>query len=118
MFGADHPDTEGGRAQTSAQLLHLPENVVGRRPLEVKPPPARPKHLAVRPPDGRTALTQPLPSALAAQVAVHLPAADGPTLRAHTASGDSYAAVEQGLVVVEVLSGTTRHPVVTVTRLK
>ncbi|MFJ8606319.1 DNA ligase [Streptomyces sp. NPDC093675] len=76
----------------------------------------RPKALAVRLPNGRTALTQTLAAPLAALVGPHL-AASGPAGRAHTDAGDAYAVAPPGLVV-EVLAGTTRHAVVTVTRLR
>jgi bifunctional non-homologous end joining protein LigD len=78
--------------------------------------PLRPRTLAVRLPDGRTALSQRIGAPLAAQVGPHLAAA--PTVgRARTAAGDAYTVAATGLVV-EVLTGTTRHAVVTVTRLR
>ncbi|MFE1849899.1 DNA ligase [Streptomyces sp. NPDC059489] len=76
----------------------------------------RPKALAVRLPDGRTALTQKLTARLAALVGPHL-AATGPAGRAHTDAGDRYTVAPPGLVI-EVLAGTTRHAVVTPTRLR
>ncbi|MFF0698375.1 DNA ligase [Streptomyces tendae] len=79
-------------------------------------PAARPRHLAVRLPDGRTALSQTVPGVLAAQVAPHLVAAER-TRRARTDSGEAYLQVEVD-VLVEVLAGTTRHAVVTVTRVR
>ncbi|MFE6522287.1 hypothetical protein [Streptomyces sp. NPDC057794] len=79
-------------------------------------PAARPRHLAVRLPDGRTALSQTLTAPLAAQVASRLPA--GPARRARTSGGDPYNEVEELLLDVEVLAGTTRHAVVTVTRIR
>lgn len=79
-------------------------------------PAARPRHLAVRLPDGRTALSQTLTAMLAAQVAPHLVAA-GKVRRARTRGGDAYDAVDAD-VTVEVLAGTTRHAVVTVTRVR
>ncbi|MGW8688036.1 ATP-dependent DNA ligase [Streptomyces sp. NPDC055817] len=80
-------------------------------------PAARPRALAVRLPGGRIALSQTLPGPLAAHLGALL-AGSGPPRRAHTAGGDAYNTVAHGLVVVEVLSGTTRHAVVTVTRLR
>ncbi|WP_053084757.1 hypothetical protein [Streptomyces viridochromogenes] len=77
---------------------------------------ARPRALAVRLPDGRVALTQALEAPLAAQVAVHF-AASGPPRGARTRAGEPYTTASPGLVV-EVLAGTTRHAVVTVTRLR
>ncbi|WP_186780061.1 hypothetical protein [Streptomyces salinarius] len=79
-------------------------------------PAARPRHLAVLLPDGRTAFSQTLAAPLAAQVAPHLVAA-GRARRARTGTGDAYNATEVDLVV-EVLAGTTRHAVVTVTRVR
>lgn len=79
-------------------------------------PAARPRALAVRLPDGRIALSQSLEAPLAAQVAVHF-AASGPSRTVRTREGDAYAVTAPGLVV-EVLAGTTRHAVVTVTRLR
>lgn len=79
-------------------------------------PAARPRHLAVRLPDDRTALSQTLTAPLSAQVAPRLVAA-GRVRRARTLAGDAYNAAEVD-VVVEVLAGTTRHAVVTVTRVR
>jgi ATP-dependent DNA ligase len=79
-------------------------------------PAARPRALAVCLPDGRIALSQALKAPLAAQVAVHF-AASGPSRTARTRAGEAYATTAPGLVV-EVLAGTTRHAVVTVTRLR
>ncbi|WP_244315390.1 hypothetical protein [Streptomyces glaucescens] len=79
-------------------------------------PAARPRHLAVRLPDGRTALSQALKAPLAAEMAQVLAGAPRPR-RAATAGGEPYSAVVTG-TVVEVLSGTTRHAVVTVTRVR
>ncbi|MGW0828340.1 hypothetical protein [Streptomyces sp. NPDC002845] len=73
-------------------------------------PAARPRALAVRLPDGRIALTQPLKAPLAAQVSVHF-AASGPPRSARTRAGEAYTTTAPGLVV-EVLAGTTRHAVV------
>ncbi|MFE3688176.1 DNA ligase [Streptomyces sp. NPDC059095] len=78
--------------------------------------PARPRALAVRLRDGRRALTQRLTAPLAAAAAPHLMAA-GPGARARTPGGDTYTSTAPGLVV-EVLAGTTRHAVVTVTRIR
>ncbi|MFE7933375.1 DNA ligase [Streptomyces sp. NPDC057456] len=78
--------------------------------------PLRPRSLAVRLPDGRTAVSQRLGARLAAQVAAYLVTAPVAG-RARTASGDPYTVAETGLMV-EVLAGTTRHAVVTVTRLR
>jgi bifunctional non-homologous end joining protein LigD len=78
--------------------------------------PLRPRTLAVRLPGGRTALSQRLGAPLAAQIAPFLtsvPAAG----RERTSGGDAYTAAQTGLTM-EVLAGTTRHAVVTVTRLR
>ncbi|WP_228982244.1 DNA ligase [Streptomyces sp. DH12] len=77
---------------------------------------ARPRHLAVRLPDGRVALTQRLAGALAAAAAEHLAAA-APGPRARTTAGEPYT-VTTAEIVVEVLSGTTRHAVVSATRVR
>lgn len=79
-------------------------------------PAGRPRALAVRLPDGRIALTQSLKAPLAAQAAVHF-AASGPPRSAPTRAGEAYTTTAPGLVV-EVLAGTTRHAVVSVTRLR
>ncbi|MFI9772228.1 DNA ligase [Streptomyces sp. NPDC052415] len=79
-------------------------------------PAGRPRHLAVRLPDGRVALSQALKSPLSAQVAPLLEGA-GPGRQARTGGGERYRAVDVD-VWVEVLAGTTRHAVVTVTRLR
>lgn len=76
----------------------------------------RPRALAVRLPDGRVALSQRLGAELAAQVAAALVAV-APAARGRAAGGESFTAVESGLLV-EVLAGTTRHAVVTVTRVR
>lgn len=78
-------------------------------------PEARPRTVAVRLPDGRTALSQALGAPLAAQIAVHL-AVSPASGRGRTDIGEAYTAVAPDLIV-EVLAGTTRHAVVTVTRL-
>ncbi|MFD4232092.1 hypothetical protein [Streptomyces sp. NPDC058545] len=66
--------------------------------------------------DGRTALSQALTALLAAAISEHL-ARSGPAHRNHTSAGDAYSTVREGMVV-EVLAETTRHAVVTVTRLR
>ncbi|MFF8387768.1 hypothetical protein ACF053_29580 [Streptomyces kanasensis] len=78
---------------------------------------AHPRHLAVRLPGGRVALTQRLTGPLAAAAAEHLVAA-GPGPRAHTDAGEQYTSTTTETVVVEVLAGTTRHAVVTATRVR
>ncbi|MFG2960870.1 DNA ligase [Streptomyces sp. NPDC048291] len=80
-------------------------------------PAARPRALAVQLPNGRIALTQSLTAPLAAQIAVHL-AASGPPRRARTPSGETYASISPFGLMAEVLAGTTRQAVVTVTRLR
>lgn len=78
--------------------------------------PMRPRHLAVRLPDGQVALSQRLSVPLAAEIAPRLVvAASGRRLRAR--GGEAYTAVDTD-VVVEVAAGTTRHAVVTVTRVR
>lgn len=77
---------------------------------------ARPRALAVRLPDGRTALSQRLTTPLSAAAATHLIPA-GPGARGRTDAGDPYTTTTADFEV-EVLSGTTRHAVVTVTRVR
>ncbi|MET8822632.1 ATP-dependent DNA ligase [Streptomyces rochei] len=77
---------------------------------------SRPRHLAVRLPEGRVALSQTLTAPLAAQVAPALVPA-GPPRRARAPGGEAYNAVDTD-ALVEVLAGTTRHAVVTVTRVR
>ncbi|MFE6132581.1 hypothetical protein ACFQ6Q_30630 [Streptomyces sp. NPDC056437] len=77
---------------------------------------ARPRALAVRRPDGKTALSQRLTPALSAAAAVHLvPAGPGP--RRRTRAGDTYTSTSADFLV-EAAAGTPRHAVVTVTRLR
>ncbi|CAM5316093.1 DNA ligase OS=Streptomyces aurantiogriseus OX=66870 GN=GCM10010251_96440 PE=4 SV=1 [Streptomyces aurantiogriseus] len=73
-----------------------------------------PKALAVRLPDGQVALSQRLTTALSSVVARRLVPQSG---RAFTKAGGSYTPATSD-VVVEVVSGTTRHAVVTVVRLR
>ncbi|MCX5097787.1 DNA ligase [Streptomyces sp. NBC_00365] len=80
-------------------------------------PQTRPRALAVRLPNGRTALTQTLSAPLAAQIAQVLVAA-GPAERGRADTGETYTRIPSGLAVVEVLAGTTRHAVVTPLRLR
>ncbi|WP_329020441.1 ATP-dependent DNA ligase [Streptomyces sp. NBC_01601] len=79
-------------------------------------PSRRPQALVVRLPDGRTAVSQRLNARLAGQVAPLLAPAPAKE-RCRTASGDTYTPVSLRSMA-EVLAGTTRHPVVTVTRLR
>ncbi|MFD4320469.1 DNA ligase [Streptomyces sp. NPDC058548] len=77
---------------------------------------AQPRALAVRLADGRTVLTQRLPAALARDAAAYLTAA-APGPPAATTAGDTYTTTPVDLVV-EVLEGTTRHQVVTASRVR
>jgi ATP-dependent DNA ligase len=79
-------------------------------------PGARPRAVVVELPDGRRALSQALTAPLAAAVSAHI-AATGQGRRARTQAMGSYTSVAPGLTV-EVLAGTTRHAVVTVTRVR
>ncbi|MFF0736001.1 DNA ligase [Streptomyces chartreusis] len=79
-------------------------------------PVGRLKALAVRLPNGRIALSQTLKAPLSAQVGQLLEGA-GLGRQTRTTTGDRYLAAHTG-VVVEVLAGTTRHAVVTVTRVR
>ncbi|MGW2496204.1 ATP-dependent DNA ligase [Streptomyces pseudogriseolus] len=78
---------------------------------------ARPRHLAVRLPNGRVALSQTLTAPLAAHAGAVLREAEAGR-PARTRSGDEYRTVDAQDLVVEVLAGTTRHAVVTVTRVR
>ncbi|MFG2425223.1 DNA ligase [Streptomyces sp. NPDC048448] len=80
-------------------------------------PASRPRTLAVQLPDGRIALTQRLATPLAARIGPLL-AAVGPGPTGHSSAGQPYTAVPHGIAVVEIAAGTTRHAVVTATRLR
>ncbi|MFF2432562.1 ATP-dependent DNA ligase [Streptomyces mirabilis] len=80
-------------------------------------PQTRPRTLAVRLPNGRTALTQTLSAPLAAQIAQVLVTAR-PAEHGRADTGEAYIRIPSGLAVVEVLAGTTRHAVVTPLRLR
>ncbi|MFJ9214185.1 histidine kinase [Streptomyces sp. NPDC102264] len=67
-----------------------------------------PRTLAVQLPDGRVALSQRLTTALASRIGPRLAPQPG---RASTTAGDSYTPAG-GNILVEVVAGTTRHPVV------
>ncbi|MGI5485010.1 hypothetical protein [Streptomyces lavendofoliae] len=77
---------------------------------------AQPRNLAVRLPDGRTALSQRLGAPLANAAAPALIAAE-PGPRGHTTASDRYMSTTAELEV-EVASGMTRHAVVTVLRVR
>ncbi|MGW6405207.1 ATP-dependent DNA ligase [Streptomyces sp. NPDC055134] len=79
-------------------------------------PASRPHRVAVRLPDGSRVLSQALTAPVPAEIARHVVAA-GPGRRARTSAGEAYVTTSRGLVV-EVLAGTTRHAVVTVTRVR
>jgi ATP-dependent DNA ligase len=80
-------------------------------------PKTRPRALAVRLPNGRTALTQTLSAPLAARLAQVLVTA-GPAKQGRADTGETYTRIPSGLAVLEVLAGTTRHAVVTPVRLR
>ncbi|MEV0090420.1 ATP-dependent DNA ligase [Streptomyces sp. NPDC050738] len=77
---------------------------------------ARPTHLVVRLPDGRTARSRNLTTAVRVAVARALPDLVQPRV-VHSEDGEPYTTVTDGLLV-EVLAGTTRHVTVTVTRVR
>ncbi|WP_331746750.1 hypothetical protein [Streptomyces halstedii] len=79
-------------------------------------PRSRPRALAVRLPSGRTVFSQMVSAPVGREVMVRL-ADSAPGRPARTDSGAAYEAVETNLVA-EILAGTTRHGVVTVTRLR
>ncbi|MFD8779197.1 DNA ligase [Streptomyces sp. NPDC059916] len=83
---------------------------------DVVGPVSRPHRVAVRLPDGSRVLSQALTAQVAAEIARHVLNA-GPGRRARTSAGEAYVTTSRGLVV-EVLAGTTRHAVVTVTRVR
>ncbi|MFC9269093.1 ATP-dependent DNA ligase [Streptomyces zhihengii] len=77
---------------------------------------SRPRALAVRRPDGAVALSQRLTGPLAAAAAHYLQPADaGPRRRTH--DGQTYTTTPASFLV-EALTGTTRHAVVTITRVR
>ncbi|MFI6464517.1 DNA ligase [Streptomyces sp. NPDC050538] len=79
-------------------------------------PTKRPRALVVRLPDGRVRLTRAIGAQLAAQVAALLTLSE-PGRTAALGTGEVYTAVVVDLMV-EVLAETTRHAVVTATRLR
>ncbi|WP_328643909.1 DNA ligase [Streptomyces canus] len=79
-------------------------------------PRTRPRALIVQLPDGRRARSQRLTAPLSAEAAALLPEEEGRPL-AQTRDGERYVPVG-GELVAEVLAATTRHRVVTVTRLR
>lgn len=79
-------------------------------------PGARPRAVVVELADGRRFLSRALTAPLAAAVSAHV-AVTGPGRRARSRATGSYTTVAPGLTV-EVLAGTTRHVVVTVTRVR
>ncbi|MFF8533018.1 hypothetical protein ACN6K9_001000 [Streptomyces sp. SAS_267] len=79
-------------------------------------PGSRPRAAVVELPDGRRSLSQALTPPLAATVSAHV-SATGPGRRTRTRATGSHTTVAPGLTV-EVLAGTTRHAVVTVTRVR
>jgi hypothetical protein len=79
-------------------------------------PPVQPQRVAVRLPDGRRVLSQPVIAPVASEMARHITEA-GPGRRARTDDGEAYTTTGQGLVV-EVVAGTARHATVTVTRVR
>ncbi|GGO58893.1 hypothetical protein [Streptomyces lasiicapitis] len=78
--------------------------------------PQNPRVLAVRLPDGRRVMSQRLTPVLSAQARAHLKQS-GPGRHARTDTGERYTTTAAGLVV-EVEAGTTRHAVVTVSRVR
>ncbi|MEU5900523.1 ATP-dependent DNA ligase [Streptomyces venezuelae] len=79
-------------------------------------PPARPRHIVVRLPDGRRVRSQTLTAPLASDIGRYLTAAS-PGEHAHTTDGEPYTTTDAA-VVVEAAAGTTRHAVVTITRIR
>ncbi|MEB3965022.1 DNA ligase [Streptomyces kunmingensis] len=79
-------------------------------------PPVQPQRVAVRLPDGRCVLSQPVIAPVAAELARHITQA-GPGRRARTDDGEAYTTTGSGLTV-EVVASTARHATVTVTRVR
>ncbi|MGW2725115.1 ATP-dependent DNA ligase [Streptomyces sp. NPDC001492] len=78
---------------------------------------SRPRALVVELPDGRRAMSQRLTAQLSAAAAALFPEGAEPRPMTETDHGERYTPVAGGLVA-EVLAGSTRHRVVTVTRLR
>jgi hypothetical protein len=76
----------------------------------------RPRALVVELPDGRRALSQRLDPRTSADTAAYLTRAE-PGGLAHTGTGELYTTTSPGLIV-EAAAGTTRHAVVTITRVR
>jgi ATP-dependent DNA ligase len=76
----------------------------------------RPRAVVVELPGGRRALSQRLDARIAVDVAAHLAQVE-PGGPARTAAGEVFTAIRPGLVV-EAAAGSTRHAVVTVTRVR
>lgn len=76
----------------------------------------RPRAVVVELPDGRRALSQRLDARISADVAAHLAQVE-PGGLARTAGSEVFTAIKPGLVV-EAAAGSTRHAVVTVTRVR
>jgi len=76
----------------------------------------RPRAVVVELPEGRRALSQRLDARTAADIAAHLAQVE-PGGLARTATGEVFTTIGPGLVV-EAAAGSTRHAVVTVTRVR
>jgi hypothetical protein len=76
----------------------------------------RPRALVVELPGGRRALSQRLDPRTAMDAAAYLTRAE-PGGLAHTDTGELYTTLGPGLIV-EAAAGTTRHAVVTITRVR
>jgi ATP-dependent DNA ligase len=100
-----------GRIWVKVRHTHLVDAVV----IGYTGPRSRPRALVVRLPGGRRAVSQRLPAALAAQAAALLQ--DSGALTGGTVDGERYSPAAAGLVA-EVLAGSTRHRVATVTRVR
>ncbi|MFE4264469.1 hypothetical protein [Streptomyces sp. NPDC056883] len=79
--------------------------------------PARPGHLLLELPDGSRVRSQRVRGTLAAQISRAFAAVDLGA-RGQADDGETYTAYEGLPLLVEILAGTTRHAVVTVTRLR
>ncbi len=79
--------------------------------------PARPRHLLLELADGTRIRSQRVTGTLAAQIA-RAAGTSAPGARIRADDGETYTTYEGAPLLVEVLAGTTRHAVVTVTRLR
>ncbi|MCX5151633.1 hypothetical protein OHB36_33590 [Streptomyces sp. NBC_00320] len=90
--------------------------MVGYSGTPARPRP-RPRHLLLELADGTRIRSQRVTGTLAAQIA-RAAGTSAPGARIRADDGETYTTYEGAPRLVEVLAGTTRHAVVTVTRLR